>query len=70
MKGNPNESAQRAQYRNYREEHLAVRRLKRKHAVRPTAPVEPHQGESRVVDVFRVEDGLATGLNRVSGETA
>jgi len=66
MKGNPNESAQTIQYRIYR----AVRRLKRKHAVRPTAPVEPHQGESRVVDVFRVEDGLATGLNRVSGETA
>jgi hypothetical protein len=39
MKGNPNESVQTIQYRIYREERLAVRRLKAHTCDAPAAPV-------------------------------
>ena len=48
-------------YRLYREEHLAVRRLRRKRLVRPAAPVAQltHANQEWAMDF--VMDGLATG---------
>jgi putative transposase len=48
-------------YRLYREEHLAVRRLKRKHVVRPAAPVANLSKANQEWSMDFVADGLATG---------
>lgn len=48
-------------YRIYREEHLAVRRLKRKHVVRPAAPVANLSKANQEWSMDFVADGLATG---------
>lgn len=48
-------------YRIYREEHLAVRRLKRKHVVRPAAPVANLSKANQEWSMDFVSDGLATG---------
>jgi putative transposase len=48
-------------YRLYREEHLAVRRLKRKHVVRPAAPVAHLSKANQEWSMDFVADGLATG---------
>ena len=47
--------------RIYREEHLAVRRLKRKHVVRPAAPVANLSNANQEWSMDFVADGLATG---------
>jgi putative transposase len=48
-------------YRLYREEHLAVRRLKRKRLVRPAAPVAELTRANQEWAMDFVMDGLATG---------
>jgi putative transposase len=48
-------------YRIYREEHLAVRRLKRKHVTRPAAPVANLSKANQEWSMDFVSDGLATG---------
>lgn len=48
-------------YRIYREEHLAVRRLKRKHVVRAAAPVANLSKANQEWSMDFVSDGLATG---------
>lgn len=48
-------------YRLYREEHLAVRRLKRKRLVRPAAPVAELTRTNQEWAMDFVMDGLATG---------
>ena len=48
-------------YRIYREEHLAVRRLKRKRLVRPRAPVAVLLRANQEWSMDFVMDGLATG---------
>ena len=48
-------------YRLYREEHLAVRRLKRKRLVRPVAPVAVLSRANQEWSMDFVMDGLATG---------
>jgi len=48
-------------YRIYREEHLAVRRLKRKRLVRPAAPVAELTRANQEWAMDFVMDGLATG---------
>lgn len=48
-------------YRLYREEHLAVRRLKRKRLVRPAAPVAQLTRANQEWAMDFVMDGLATG---------
>jgi len=48
-------------YRIYREEHLAVRRLKRKRLVRPSAPVAVLVRANQEWSMDFVMDGLATG---------
>jgi putative transposase len=48
-------------YRLYREEHLAVRRLKRKHVTRPAAPVALLSKANQEWSMDFVSDGLATG---------
>jgi putative transposase len=48
-------------YRIYREEHLAVRRLKRKRLVRPRAPVAVLVRANQEWSMDFVMDGLATG---------
>ena len=48
-------------YRIYREEHLAVRRLKRKHVVRPAASLANLSKANQEWSMDFVADGLATG---------
>lgn len=48
-------------YRLYREEHLAVRRLRRKRLSRPAAPVERLSRANQEWSMDFVMDGLATG---------
>jgi putative transposase len=48
-------------YRIYREEHLAVRRLKRKHVMRAAAPVANLSQADQEWSMDFVADGLATG---------
>jgi putative transposase len=48
-------------YRIYREEHLAVRRLKRKRLVRPGAPIATLSRANQEWSIDFVMDGLATG---------
>jgi putative transposase len=48
-------------YRIYREEHLAVRRLKRKHVRRPAAPLVNLSRANQEWSMNFVADGLATG---------
>jgi putative transposase len=48
-------------YRIYREEHLAVRRLKRKHVARPAAPVANLSKANQEWSMDFVADGLSTG---------
>src|SRR5258706_4957136 len=48
-------------YRIYREEHLAVRRLKRKRLIRPAAPIAVLARANQEWSMDFVMDGLATG---------
>lgn len=48
-------------YRLYRQEHLAVRRLKRKRLARPTAPIAALSRANQEWSMDFVQDGLATG---------
>jgi len=48
-------------YRMYREEHLAVRRLKRKHVTRPAAALANLSNANQEWSMDFVADGLATG---------
>jgi putative transposase len=48
-------------YRLYREEHLAVRRLKRKRLIRPAAPMTEVERADQEWSMDFVMDGLATG---------
>lgn len=48
-------------YRVYREEHLAVRRLKRKRLLRPAPPVSELSAPNQEWAIDFVADGLATG---------
>jgi putative transposase len=48
-------------YRMYREEHLAVRRLKRKHVARPAAALANLSNANQEWSMDFVADGLATG---------
>ena len=48
-------------YRLYREEHLAVRRLRRKRLTRPAAPIVELTGANQEWAMDFVMDGLATG---------
>ena len=61
-------------YRIYREEHLAVRRLKRKRLLRPGAPIVALSRANQEWSIDFVMDGLATGrvlrmLTMVDGYT-
>ncbi len=48
-------------YRSYREEHLAVRRLKRKRLLRPAQPVSQLEAANQEWAMDFVMDSLATG---------
>jgi len=48
-------------YRLYREEHLAVRRLRRKRSARPSAPIAQLERADQEWSMDFVMDGLATG---------
>ena len=48
-------------YRIYRQEYLAVRRLKRKHVVRPAAPIANLSKANQEWSMDFVSDGLSTG---------
>jgi putative transposase len=48
-------------YRLYREEHLAVRRLRRKRLARPAAPIATLSRANQEWSMDFVQDGLATG---------